>query len=66
MGAATVEQLACDLQDPGLPEEINRLGRTLRRWRTQTANWHTARVTNAATEAANNLVKRVKRAAFGY
>ena len=25
-----------------------------------------ARVTNAATEAANNLAKRVKRAAFGF
>ena len=65
-GAATVEQLAADLQDPGLPTEINRLGRTIWRWRTQIANWHTARVTNAATEAANNLVKRVKRAAFGF
>ena len=66
VGAATVEQLASDLQDPGLPPEINRLGRTIERWRTQIANWHTARVTNAATEAANNLIKRVKRAAFGF
>ena len=33
-GAATVNQLASDLQDPGLPPEINRLGRTLTRWRT--------------------------------
>ena len=66
VGAATVNQLAEDLQDPGLPPEINRLGRTLRRWRTQIANWHTARVTNAAAEAANNLIKRVKRAAFGF
>ena len=66
VGAATVEQLASDLQDPGLPPEINRLGRTLWRWRTQIANWHTAKVTNAATEAANNLIKRVKRAAFGF
>ena len=49
-----------------MPAEINRLGRTIWRWRTQIANWHTARVTNAATEAANNLVKRVKRAAFGF
>ena len=64
-GAATVEQLACDLQDPGLPPEINRHSRTLRTWRTQIANRHTAKVTNAATEAANNPVKRVKRAAFG-
>ena len=37
---------------PGLPTEINRLGRTLWRWRTQISNWHAARVTNAATEAA--------------
>ena len=66
VGADTVEHLACDLQDPGLPPEVNRLGRTLWTWRTQIANWHTARVTNAATEAANNLVKRVKRAAFGF
>jgi len=29
LGAATVNQLAADLQDPGLPPEINRLGRTL-------------------------------------
>ena len=66
VGAATVAQLAGDLQDPGLPPELNRLGRTLSRWRTQISNWHAARVTNAATEAANNLVKRVKRAAFGF
>ena len=66
VGADTVEQLACDLQDPGLPTEINRLGRTIERWKAQIANWHAARVTNAATEAANNLIKRVKRAAFGF
>ncbi len=65
-GAATVAQLAQDLQDPGLPPEINRLGRTISTWRTQISNWHAARVTNAATEAANNLIKRVKRAAFGF
>ena len=65
-GAATVAQLACDLQDPGLPPEVNRLGRTIWRWRHQISNWHAARVTNAATDAANNLIKRVKRAAFGY
>ena len=66
VGAATVNQLAQDLQDPGLPPEINRLGRTISNWRHQIANWHAARVTNAATEAANNLIKRVKRVAFGF
>ena len=52
LGIETVNQLAADLQDPGQPEEINRLGRTITAWRTQTSNWHAARVTNAPTEAA--------------
>ena len=49
-----------------MPPEINRLGRTIWNWRHQISNWHAARVTNAPTEAANNLVKRVKRGAFGF
>ena len=53
----TVEQLAGDLQDPGFPRELNRLGRTLERWQTQISNQHAARVTNAPTEAANNPIK---------
>ena len=52
LGAATVNQLAQDLQDPAMPPEINRLGRTIWRWRHQISNWHAARVTNAPTEAA--------------
>ena len=35
-----------------MPAEINRLGRTLWCWSDQISNWHAARVTNAATEAA--------------
>ncbi len=34
--------------------------------RAQISNWHIAKVTNAAAEAANNLVNLVKRAAFGH
>ena len=49
-----------------MPAEINRLGRAIGRWREPISNWHAARATNAATKAVNNLVKRVKRAAFGY
>ena len=44
LGIETVNQLAADLQDPGQPEEINRLGRTITAWRTQISNWHAARV----------------------
>jgi transposase len=36
------------------------------RWCTQIAAWHHARVSNGPTEAANNLIKRVKRVAFGF
>ena len=46
-----------------MPAEINRLGRTIWNWRAQISRWHAARVTNAATEAGNNSIKRV---AFGF
>jgi hypothetical protein len=41
-------------------------GRTLKRWRLQIAARHTAHVTDGPTEAVNNLIKRAKRAAFGF
>lgn len=61
-----VERLGRDLQDKSCPPEVRRLGRTIIRWRHQIAAWHRARVTNGPTEAANNLIKRVKRVAFGF
>lgn len=61
-----VTRLGHDLQDHSCPPEIRRLGRTIRRWQGQIAAWHRAHLTNAATEAANNLLKRIKRAAFGF
>jgi hypothetical protein len=61
-----VQRLGNDLQDPDLPEEAQGLGRTLLRWKHPIAAWHEAHVTNAPTEATNNLIKRVKRVAFGF
>lgn len=61
-----VTRLGVDLQDPDYPEEVNSLGRTLTRWRHQIAAWHRCHHTNGPTEAANNLLKRVKRVAFGF
>jgi transposase len=58
-----VTRLSHDLADQTYPIEVNSLGHTLIRWRHQTAAWHQAHRTNAATEAANTLIKRVKRAA---
>ena len=61
-----VEQLGADLQDADYPSEARSLGRTLIRWKHQIAAWHEAQVSNGPTEAVNNLIKRVKRAAFGF
>lgn len=61
-----VDRLGHDLQDRSCPSEIRRLGRTIVRWRDQIAAWHQAHVSNGPTEAANNLIKRVKRVAFGF
>jgi transposase len=66
LALAFVQRLGNDLQDPELPEEARSLGRTLLRWKHQIAAWHEAHITNAPTEAANNLIKRVKRVAFGF
>ncbi|MDE0170371.1 MAG: ISL3 family transposase [bacterium] len=59
-------QLADDLQDESCPPEVNKLGRTIARWCPQITNWHISKVTNGPTEALNNLIKRIKRAAFGF
>jgi transposase len=61
-----VSDLADDLQDRSRPAEVRALGRTLHRWHDQIVAWHEARFTNAPTEAMNNLIKRIKRVAFGF
>jgi transposase len=66
LAVAFVERLGRDLQDESCPVEVRSLGRTLIRWKGQIAAWHKAHLSNAPTEAANNLIKRVKRVAFGF
>ena len=66
LAAKFTQQLSGDLQDRSLPPEVNRLGRTLARWATPIKNWHHSAVTNGPTEGLNNLIKRIKRAAFGF
>jgi len=60
-----VAQLGRDLQDQSCPPEVNMLGRTITRWRHEITAWHRALVSNGSTEGINNLVKRIKRVAFG-
>jgi transposase len=61
-----VAQLGHDLQDDDCPPEVQQLGRTLIRWHPQICAWHRSHVSNGPTEGANNLIKRVKRVAFGF
>ncbi|MGH8995512.1 MAG: ISL3 family transposase, partial [Acidimicrobiales bacterium] len=49
-----------------MPPEIQKLGRTIRTWFDKLCNWHLARHSNGPTEALNNLIKRIKRIAFGF
>lgn len=61
-----VTELTDDLLDTDHPPEVRSLGRTLHRWHDQIVAWHRSRVTNGPTEAANNLIKRIKRVGFGF
>ena len=62
---AWVDAIIRDFADREMPPEVRRLGRTIARWRDQIVAWHRSHVSNGPTEAVNNLVKRVKRVAFG-
>jgi len=66
LAAAWVDDITRDFTDESMPIEVRRLGRTIRRWRHQIVAWHHSHVSNGPTEAINNLVKRVKRVAFGF
>jgi transposase len=66
LGLEFVTRLGQDLQDQTCPPEVRQLGRTITKWRNEIAAWHQAHVSNGPTEAANNLIKRVKRVAFGF
>jgi transposase len=60
-----VNEIVRDFADREMPDEVRRLGRSIARWRDQITAWHRSHVSNGPTEAINNLVKRVKRVAFG-
>ena len=65
LAQAWVDEIIRDFADVEMPPEVRRLGRTIGRWRHQIVAWHRSHVSNGPTEAINNLVKRVKRVAFG-
>jgi transposase len=63
-------QILQELQDhclkKAMPPEIQRLGRTIRKWFDKLCNHHLAKVSNGPTESLNNLIKRIKRIGFGF
>jgi len=65
LAAVWIDETIRDFADREMPAEVRRLGRTIRRWRDQIIARHRSHVTNGPTEAVNNLIKRVKRVAFG-
>jgi transposase len=48
------------------PYEVRHFARTLSNWFEPIVAWHGARVSNGPTEGMNNLLKRVKRVAYGF
>ena len=46
--------------------ELRRLAKTVARWETPILRWHQTRMTNAATEGTNLIVKNIKRLGFGF
>jgi transposase len=66
LAVAWVDEIVRDFADGEMPLEVRRLGRTIAKWRSPIVAWHRSHVSNGPTEAVNNLVKRVKRVAFGF
>jgi transposase len=60
-----VDQLSGDMRYRDCPPKIRQLGRTIRPWREQIADWHAAQVSTEPTETINGLSKRIKHTAFG-
>jgi transposase len=61
-----IDELIRDMNDPTWPLEVRSIGRTLKNWRDEIIAWHKIQISNGPTEGANNLIKRVKRVAFGF
>lgn len=65
IAAQWINKMIRDMNDPSWPVEVRSLGPTLKQWRDQIVAVHRVKFTNPPTRAPNNLIKRVKLAAFG-
>jgi transposase len=66
LASVWIDELIVDMSSEDKPPEVRSLARTLIRWKNHIVAWHKVKLTNGPTEAANNLIKRVKRTAFGF
>jgi transposase len=65
-GRELFDTIIAECSKRSMPPELQKLARTLTNWREEITNWLEARVSNGPTEALNNLIKRVKRAGYGF
>lgn len=61
-----LEELQRHCLKRAMPREVQKLGRTIRKWFDKLCNYHLAKVSNGPTESLNNLIKRIKRIGFGF
>ena len=60
------DTIVAECSKGSMPPELQRLAKTFKNWRDEITNWLEAKVSNGPTEALNNLIKRVKRAGYGF
>jgi len=63
---AMLEDLRDRCLERSMPPEIQKFGRTLKKWFDKITNFHLTRMSNGPTESINNLIKRIKRIGFGF
>jgi transposase len=61
-----LEDLRDRCLEHSMPPEIQKFGRTLKKWFDKIVNFHLTRMSNGPTESINNLIKRIKRIGFGF
>jgi len=63
---AMLDDLQTHCLKKAMPPEIRKLGRTLKEWFDKICNYHLARITNAPTEALNNLISGSNESALAF
>ena len=61
-----LEELVTHYRKRAKPPEVQPLGKTISSWFAKICNYHLAKVSNGPTGSLNNLIKRIKRIAFGF